>query len=279
MMRKIPWVLFGVICLSLLTVSIARAKETDVEGSKDNPLFSRMPGFYIHQYEEKEFDSHPFVVKNNRVNVEGHFYHTLYFLKSGVTEPSGLQILRNYENAITKIGGTVLASNYDGGSYLKLEKNGKEIWAHVAATLGSEYHVYLIEKEALAQKVVANAKVFSNDIQTTGHTSVYGIYFDSGKSEIKPPSEAALSEIAKLLKAQPSLKLYVVGHTDTVGNMDANLKLSLARAEAVVQTLVSKYGISAARLKGYGVSSLAPVASNDSEDGRAKNRRVELVKQ
>jgi OOP family OmpA-OmpF porin len=71
----------------------------------------------------------------------------------------------------------------------------------------------------------------------------------------------------------------VVGHTDTVGNMDANLKLSLARAEAVVQTLVSKYGISAARLKGYGVSSLAPVASNDSEDGRAKNRRVELVKQ
>ena len=81
------------------------------------------------------------------------------------------------------------------------------------------------------------------------------------------------------LKADPTLKLNVVGHTDNVGGMDSNMKLSMARGEAVVQALVARYGIAADRLKGYGVSSLAPVASNDSDAGRAKNRRVELVKQ
>jgi OOP family OmpA-OmpF porin len=86
-------------------------------------------------------------------------------------------------------------------------------------------------------------------------------------------------EIAKLLKKESGLKVNVVGHTDNVGAMDNNMKLSQARGEAVVKTLVTKYAIAADRLKGYGVGSLAPVASNDAESGKAKNRRVELVKQ
>lgn len=150
---------------------------------------------------------------------------------------------------------------------------------HVSAYITSEWMLYIVEKQAMAQAIVANADVFSNDIKNTGHTAVYGIYFDTGKSDIKPESEKALVEIAKLLKNNPSLKLIVVGHTDSVGVMDANMKLSQARAEAVVQALVAKQGIDAARLKGYGVGPLAPVASNDTEEGRAKNRRVELVKQ
>ncbi|OGW39683.1 MAG: hypothetical protein A2Y97_13755 [Nitrospirae bacterium RBG_13_39_12] len=108
---------------------------------------------------------------------------------------------------------------------------------------------------------------------------MYGIYFDTGQSVIKPESEAAMSEIAKLLKKEAGMKVNVVGHTDNVGGIDSNMKLSQARADAVVQALVGKYGIGANRLKAYGVGPLAPVASNDTEEGKAKNRRVELVKQ
>jgi outer membrane protein OmpA-like peptidoglycan-associated protein len=73
--------------------------------------------------------------------------------------------------------------------------------------------------------------------------------------------------------------VYVVGHPDNVGSFDSNLKLSKDRAESVAKALSGKHGIAASRLKSHGVSSLAPVASNDAEDGKAKNRRVELVKQ
>jgi len=108
---------------------------------------------------------------------------------------------------------------------------------------------------------------------------IYGIYFDTGKSEIKPVSDAAISEIAKLLKNDSALKVYVIEHTDNVGAFDSNMKLSKDRADAVAKGLSVKYGIAAVRLRAHGVSSLAPVISNDTEEGKAKNRRVELVKQ
>jgi outer membrane protein OmpA-like peptidoglycan-associated protein len=103
--------------------------------------------------------------------------------------------------------------------------------------------------------------------------------FGTAKAVVKPESTPALQEVATLLKADPSLKLWVVGHTDSVGQVDANMALSRARAEAVVAALTTTHGIAAARLKGYGVGPLAPVASNHAGDGRAKNRRAELVKQ
>ncbi len=109
--------------------------------------------------------------------------------------------------------------------------------------------------------------------------AIYGINFETGKSDINEQSAEAISQISILLKNNGTLKLYVVGHTDNVGTIDTNLKLSKERADAVVNSLVANYGISADRLKPYGVASLAPVASNDTEEGRAKNRRVELVKQ
>jgi outer membrane protein OmpA-like peptidoglycan-associated protein len=96
---------------------------------------------------------------------------------------------------------------------------------------------------------------------------------------VKPESKPALEEIAKLLKSDAGLKLYVVGHTDNTGVFDANMKLSQDRATAVVNALVSSYGIPVSRLKACGDGPTAPVASNDTEEGRALNRRVELVKQ
>jgi len=131
----------------------------------------------------------------------------------------------------------------------------------------------------MTQHIVADAAAFSSGLDKSGHVAVEGIFFATGKAVLEPASTPALDEVAKLLKGNASLKLWVVGHTDSVGKLDDNLALSKARAEAVVTALTTKYGIASARLKGYGSGPLAPVASNDAEEGRAKNRRVELVKQ
>jgi OOP family OmpA-OmpF porin len=111
----------------------------------------------------------------------------------------------------------------------------------------------------------------------SGEVAIYGIYFDTGKSDLKPESELALDEIAKLLKENLALNVFIVGHTDMVGDPAANVKLSQARAQAVVTALVTKNEIAASRLTPFGAGPYAPVASNKTEEGRAKNRRVELV--
>ena len=127
--------------------------------------------------------------------------------------------------------------------------------------------------------VTVDAAAMAKDISTTGHVALYGIHFDTDKADPKPESQPTLQEIAKLLKQDVSLKLYIVGHTDNVGLFDYNVGLSERRAAAVVRELTTKHGIAATRLKPGGVGMLSPVAPNNGEDGRAKNRRVELVKQ
>ncbi len=263
------------------------AVEQDRKGGKDHPLLTRMPNFHITDYKDTEFDSFKFTVDQNKkpvpVNVEGHKYYIRYDLDRGAAKPGNLKIVRNIENALRNIGGKVLVDvagqwGVFRSSTIMVQKGGKETWIHVKAADAS-YDLTIVEKEAMKQEVVADAAAMDNDINATGHTAVYGIYFDTGKSTIKPESDAAIDEIAKLLKKNNSLKIYVVGHTDNVGSFDANMKLSKERADAVLKSLASKHGIAAARLKAVGVGQAAPVASNKSEDGKAKNRRVELVEQ
>lgn len=127
--------------------------------------------------------------------------------------------------------------------------------------------------------VTIDAAAMAKDISSTGHVALYGIYFDTDKADLKPESQPTLQEIAKLLKQDASLKLYIVGHTDNVGGFDYNIGLSERRATAVVKALTATHGIAATRLTPAGVGMLSPIAPNDREDGRAKNRRVELVKQ
>jgi outer membrane protein OmpA-like peptidoglycan-associated protein len=148
------------------------------------------------------------------------------------------------------------------------------------AKKGAYMAVDIIESKVMTQNmVVVSADEMSKAIIATGRVALYGILFDSNKADIKVESKAALDEIAKYLKTNTSMKLHVVGHTDNVGGLDANLALSKRRAEAVVTALTGQYGITASRLKANGVAYLAPVAVNTTEDGRAKNRRVELVPQ
>jgi outer membrane protein OmpA-like peptidoglycan-associated protein len=128
----------------------------------------------------------------------------------------------------------------------------------------------------MQQDIAMDAAGMASGLDANGSVSLYGIYFDTGKSDLKPESESTLVEIAKMLKANSVLKVAIVGHTDMVGDAAVNLKLSQARAQSVISALVSK-GIVATRLTAFGNGPYSPVASNKTEEGRAKNRRVELV--
>ena len=275
-MKRTACILLSILCLTLPLI----AQQEDNKDCKDHPLFTRMHDSWIHHCKQSEFDAYAFTVaKGKTEQVEGQLWQISYYPQAKATsKPSELQILRNFENAVKKLGGTLLYSEKTKET-LRLTKDGKEVWVEVGAEFTGKYGLTIVQKKAMAQDIVANADAFSNDIKTTGHAAVYGIYFDTGKSEIKPESEQAIGEVAKLLKSDASLKVYVVGHTDNVGGLEANMKLSQSRADAITQALVRNHGIVASRLKAYGDGPYAPVASNDTEEGRAKNRRVELVKQ
>ena len=267
----------------LLACGAPLLAQEDQEGCKDPALFTRMPNFHIYRCEDLQFNKFDFPLNSqNSQAVEGHSLYVNYYLNDNAQAPSGLQVVRNYTNAAKKIGGQVIYEYEDGGTQyavLKLSKNGAETWAMVGAGGNGMYTVNIIEKEAMNQDVVADANSMANTIKETGKVAVYGIYFDSGKSVLKPESEPTLKEISKLLTANPSLKLYVVGHTDNVGKIETNMRLSMERAIAVVNALVSQYTVNADRLYSCGDGPTSPVASNDKEVGRALNRRVELVKQ
>lgn len=123
-----------------------------------------------------------------------------------------------------------------------------------------------------------SADDMSKALADSGKVVLYGIYFDSDRDQIRNDSDPLLKEIAKLLSTDPRLNIRVVGHTDNQGKPEYNLDLSRRRAASVVRELTSKYSIPPNRLESFGCGLYAPVASNDSEDGRAKNRRVELLK-
>jgi outer membrane protein OmpA-like peptidoglycan-associated protein len=157
-----------------------------------------------------------------------------------------------------------------------------ETWVHVAGYVGEGdaastqlYVVTIVEKAAMQQ--VVSAKELADDLQRTGR-AVLAVQFDTGKDTIKPESAPLVKAMADLLKQNPSLKVLIVGHTDMQGDLEANVKLSQARAASVQKALVGQHGIAAARLSAHGVGALSPVATNDTEAGRAQNRRVELVK-
>jgi outer membrane protein OmpA-like peptidoglycan-associated protein len=278
-MRKIAASMLSPLALVMaFAVSIAGAQ--DVPGGKDHPLLSRMANFYISAYKEAEFDSHRFIGGEKQpVSVEGHKYYLEYRVTRGTAAPGELKLRRNIQDALKKVGGEVVFDdNFNKVTTIVLRKAGQETWVEVRS-FNDFFRMTIVERELMKQEVVANAQAMGNDIGSTGHVSIYGIFFDTGKSDIKPESDAAIAEIAKLMQGDATLKLYVVGHTDNVGSLEANMKLSKDRADAVMRTLAAKHGVAAARLRAFGVGSLSPVTSNDTDEGRAKNRRVELVKQ
>lgn len=267
------------LALSLALAGTALA-EPDRKGCADHPLFpTRMPDFFIADCKTVEFDAFAFKMPNPRTQnrQEGKVTQITYQLTRGKQDASGVAVVRNYESALAKIGGAVAQSDPNRWVNGSVVIDGREAWAEAEKGNGKIW-LRIVEKQPMKQHIVADALSMSNDLRATGHVAVYGIFFDTGKAVVKPESRPALDEVAKLLKGDPALKLWVVGHTDWVGQVGDNMRLAQARAEAVAGELVSAHGIAASRLKGYGVGPLAPVAGNDDEAGRAKNRRVDLVK-
>ncbi len=267
-----------IIFLILLSLT-PQAMAADATNCTDHPLFTRMNKMNIEKCRTSEFIKFDFKTGSKAVeSVEGRLFEIRYKIETGNTAPSALAIIRNYQQACAKIGGKML---FEDSRYttLKISKDGKEVWAQVDTAWGGGYMLTIVEKEAMVQEVVASAELFKSGLKESGHVEVPGIYFDTGKSELKPESDAALKEIAKMLQESPELKVWVVGHTDYVGTPESNLALSTARAASVVQYLTGASGIDPKRLGSFGAGPYAPIAPNSTEEGRAKNRRVELVVQ
>jgi OOP family OmpA-OmpF porin len=245
----------------------------DAEKSKDYPALKRWPHSHIDSYSDKDFDAFEFETPDNTTRVEGRTIHLSYAYDEGTEEPSELKFLRNYQNALEKAGWTIVSKPENHFVIAKLTKEQKEVWVEIRPTNGG-YYFDVVEKGEMKQEVSASDML--NELNASGHVALQ-INFDSGKAIIKDDSKPIVAEMVKLLQESPELIVEIQGHTDNTGDAAADQVLSEQRATAVKSALMAE-GIAASRLtaKGYGLTK--PVADNSTPEGRAKNRRVELVK-
>jgi outer membrane protein OmpA-like peptidoglycan-associated protein len=170
-----------------------------------------------------------------------------------------------YRDAFTKAGWTLVE---DHTSIFKAHyaKNGRDIWAYLSPIAGG-YSMMVADK---------GSTELSARLEKTCHVALYGVLFDFNKSTLQQTSDGVLQQVAGLLAADKGLKLEVQGHTDNVGNDSYNQTLSEDRAKAVL-TWLTRHGIAVERLTSKGYGKTKPVADNGNEEGRAKNRRVEIA--
>jgi OOP family OmpA-OmpF porin len=260
----------SVLCVLPLLV----AAQEDEAGCKDHPLLSRMKGFAIYEC-DASFDAVEFYLSEEETKtVEGQKTFLSYTLREGEAKPSELQILRNYENALKAAGGTVLyrSPNYLAG---RIAKGQGEIWVAVkTSNYGGDYTLTILEVGEMVQEVTAGDMLAA--LNKDGRIAL-SILFDTGKATIRPESERIVGEIAVLLRENPDLMVSVEGHTDNTGTAQGNKALSEERAKAV-RAAVAALGVEAGRLSAVGWGQDKPVADNATEEGRARNRRVEIVK-
>ena len=265
----------------LLIPGVAFGQQVDEPGSKDHPLVPRMPNFFIAGYEARDFDGETFTLDNDQeVRVEGRFWKIDYYVKEGSKVPSPLEIARNYRNAFLAKGGQIRMADEDGiHTIVMLRQNGKELWFHCSVSNGGEvYTLTIIERAGMAQQVELTSAAIAEALKAKGSLALRNILFDTGKATLKAESSKELQLVIDVLKQDETLRLEVQGHTDNVGQSAANLTLSQQRAAAVRDYLVKTGGIAAARLTAAGYGDTRPVAPNTTDEGRAQNRRVEIVK-
>lgn len=305
----------GVISEESLAKDIASSKDHPLVGRYAG---SDIVSYKISDFDEQRFINAPVDIKAggetfteaNSLKVAGKITDIRY---DAPKDRSALEIISNYEASLTSKGFETLyscanetcfkgnASAYrfsfaggdsainrrygDGVRYIlsKAAKPAGDTYAAIfvgESRAGPLVHVIAADIKPMQDGQIAfvDAGAMAQSLAASGHVTLYGIQFDFDRAEIKPDSRPTLDEIGKFLKANVSISLVVTGHTDAKGAFDYNIDLSRRRAAAVADDLSAHYGISAQRLTAFGAGMSSPIASNDDEAGRTKNRRVELVK-
>jgi len=264
--------------LALAAPGFVSAQQEDREGCKDSPLLNRLSGCVISHCSKSDFDAAQLMISASGAtrSVEGKVEKINYSCRG----KSALQVRRNAEQALRTAGFTLDYTGYDlPVHYVTSHKGG--LWVAVAAselTGDSVFEFTSVHAEEMAQELTADAKAWADEINKSGRVAVYGIEFDTAKAILKPDSAKVLQQVLALLNSQPGWNMRIEGHTDSTGTPQGNQALSQQRAASVAAWLVAN-GVAPARLASVGLGDTRPVADNKSEEGRARNRRVELAKQ
>jgi OOP family OmpA-OmpF porin len=302
------------VAVMFVSVNLHAQRAADIEGGKDYPLVSRFKGSIIQWSDHKSFDKYYLMKKHDNKlipkQIEGEIHRIQY---SAGKAHSIAEISNSYETALRNAGFNILLTldernspgnlneklyfgefnglnqlpsgsvkpDHDGKWFYmeaKGQNNNKDVFVVIFITSRGRP---LITFDAVEVKKIetglVTARKMDRRLSSEGHISLTGIFFDTGRSTIKSESDKALKNIADYLNSHPGKKFLVVGHTDNIGEFDSNLKLSAARANAVVNALTMNYNVDSGQLTPFGTGSAAPVATNSTEEGKAKNRRVELV--
>jgi outer membrane protein OmpA-like peptidoglycan-associated protein len=257
----------------------ALAAPGDVLG-QDHPLVPRLPGWHIREYYVHDFDVFDDKLPRQgqpdlKFHAEGKITYIRY---TSDKEIMPMEMLANYATALKAIGAVPLneSDSVFGNRVFKLARENGDIYVAVRPE-GNHAHYYNLTfiEPAIRQQLIS-ADAMYETLNKVGFLAFY-VNFDTNKSDIKLDGEPVIAQIVSLLKAKPDLKIYIDGHTDNVGSPAANKALSQERAKAVLQAVV-RQGIDASRLTARGFGQEVPIADNRLDDGRAKNRRVELVR-
>jgi outer membrane protein OmpA-like peptidoglycan-associated protein len=243
---------------------------------KDYRLLGHMPGYTVAGVTAKNFDEHSFPTANGDVAIRGKFYEVDYSepAKAPARKITTQEIIENYRQALKDLGVEFLRDEglHAENIAARLDDHGQLVYLLV-----SDGHIIAVEEKPFQMTVQPpTADAMKDKLDKEGHIALY-VNFDFAKATLKPDAAPVIAQIVTLLKNNPGLKVSIEGHTDSIGTHDYNMKLSQDRAASVVAA-VAAGGIDASRPSSNGFGPDKPIASNDTDEGRAKNRRVELVK-
>jgi OOP family OmpA-OmpF porin len=263
----------------LLLYPVLVFSQEDAPGCKDSPMFTRMPHMVIENCSSNYDEMEIAMSADKKETLEGtRSYIKYYYELEEATAPSFFQIVKNFENAILKVGGKrIYYTKEDGIATFKSRSENKDVWIvlnDLAGVRKGNFELITLEMEGMKQDISASDMLEA--INKNGSVALQ-INFETGKSVIEPASQTIVDQIAEMLQSDPALKVSIQGHTDNTGSAAANKTLSENRAKAVMNALIAK-GIAQSRLSSKGWGQEKPVADNATDEGKAKNRRVEIVK-
>lgn len=249
---------------------------------QQHPLFSAMPNHEISYCDEKEFGELEVRFTQNDgsfsyTNKQGYLLETWYnYTEDWNKRPTALQLFENYIQAVKPQNGKIL-SRSSGRLFLQIESPSSTWWVEVSTDNSGSYVLKALREENMQQQITLSIESIEKDLTTSGKAVFYGILFESNKADLISESFHTLQTIADYLNSNKSVRVYVVGHTDNTGSYEHNINLSQRRAETVVKYLQEKHSVNSQQLQAVGIGPISPVATNSTPEGRALNRRVELI--